>query len=807
MATDSARPHSPARHLWQVPALLVGVAALVAVLVLRPHSPETAAGAEQMLQEARKALDQVPPDAAAALQKAERVLAVGDRFPQLAGEAHFLAGSAHLRMGDDPASADPGRERQLARQHLEQATTVGIPETDQPKLNYRLAKADLLLGGDPAKSIVLLEKSADADDPAEGYGLLAVAYTRMNPPDLAKALEAAKQQLDRTLRSGDVKAQAVARYRLGELCLRLKKDKEGRQMLAKVGTEAPPDMYFAARTMLAESYEGTQEWANAARNWQVARENPKLIGPDRARALYRLGCCDAKAQIKEAAGVFEETISLGGPEGQAAGIRLAELKTDSEPAAAITTLATSLQPIQSQADFRNPLIPIDDVRALVERIVQQAQEKSDWDLARQAIEIYGRVALAGKDDELAAQVFEAQGEALTAKIKADPSQATTLEEQSREAYRNAAAAYERSAGKITEPPLQGARLWQSAKLALKAGQPVRSRDVLTRAMQIEGALAPEKAAEAWLMIGNTDHLSQHHSDARAAYQKCLSLPGPFAPKARLGLAKIDLAEHHFDEAEQGLQEVLKAAREMNPPDTELQEQALFAWAEAAYYRQSAVKDELREYLTAENRLEGAIKQYPDGQAAVRARHMLGQCYWSDARLKDSALHRGRPTLQPDEQAAYERQKIDFLRKSAEQYDKVAELVTAREQANGRLTPEEARYLKEAGFWGSDCYFWMANYEESVRRYGVLALRYQGKPEEMIALSQLWQSYRNNGQTEKAMAMIARMQETLPKIPDAAFDGRLDHNRRDYWISWLREVTKPPVPPAVPTSQPRGASPK
>jgi TolA-binding protein len=811
MATDSARSNSPspARHLWQVPALLIGVAALIAVLVTRPSAPDTIGAAEQQLQEARKALEQVPPDPSTAVQKADRVLAVADRYPQLAGEAHFLAGSARLRLGDDP-SADAGRERNLARQHLEQAATLGVAEADQPKLNYRLAKVGMLLGGDPAKVASLLEKSVDADDPAEGYGLLAVAYTRQNPPDLPKALEAAKQQLDRTLRSGDARAQAIARFRLGELYLKLKKDKEARQMLAKVSVEAPPEMYHAARTMLAESYEGTQAWADAARNWQVARDNPQLAAPEKAKVLYHLGWCDARAQIKEAAAVFEETIALGGPEGQAAGIRLAELKLDAEPAAAITVLATALQSAQGPADYRNPLIAIDDVRALIETIIQKGQEKSNWELCRQAIEVYGRVAVTGRDDELAGQAFAAQGDALAEKVKSDAAQATTIEEQSRDAYRNAAAAYERAAGKIGDPPLQGVRLWQAAKLALKSGQPVRSRDILTRATQIDGALAPEKTAEAWLMIGNTDHLNQHAADARAAYLKCLTLPGPYALKARLGLAKIDLAEHHFDEAEQGLQDVLKAVRELSAPDADLQEQALFTWAEAAYYRQSAVKDELREYLTAENRLEGAIKQYPDGPAAVRARHMLGLCYWNDARLKSRALDRGAagsPTLSPDERAAYQRQKTEFLRKSAEQYEKVEELMLARERADGRLAAEEAKFLKEAGFWASDCYFWMGNYEEAVRRYGVLALRYQGRPEEMIALSQLWQSYGHMGQPEKVTALVARMQETLPKIPDTAFDGRLDTHRRDFWVNWLREITKPPVPPAVPTALPRGTTAK
>src|SRR4051794_13735797 len=62
MATDSARTTAP-RHLWQVPVFFLGVAALVAVVLLRPRlGPDTLVAAEHQLRDARKALEQTPPD-------------------------------------------------------------------------------------------------------------------------------------------------------------------------------------------------------------------------------------------------------------------------------------------------------------------------------------------------------------------------------------------------------------------------------------------------------------------------------------------------------------------------------------------------------------------------------------------------------------------------------------------------------------------------------------------------------------------------------------------------------------------------
>lgn len=800
MATDSARTTAP-RHLWQVPVFFLGVAALVAVLLLRPRlGPDTLVAAEHQLRDARKALELTPPDPAAAVQRGLHVIALTDRYPQLAGPAHFVVGSARLKLGDDPSAADPARERLQARQHLEQAEQHGVPDEDKPKLQYRLAKATLLLGGDPVRAAGLLEKSVDADDPAEGYGLLADAYARQAPPALAKAVEAGKLQLDRTLRTGDLRAQAVARFRLGELHLKLGNAKDGRAMLTKVGTEAPPEKFHAARVMLAESFQEAQEWGNAARNWEQARQNPKLTGSEKARILYHLGRCYAHEQRpKDAAAALQEAVALGGEEGRAAGLRLAELQLEADPAAAVAALTAALQPVQGPDDYHNGLLPIEDARQLAEATVRLARDRADWDLGRQAVAAYAKIAAAGKDEELSAGLFDAQAAALAEKAAADGgATARAFEEQARDLWRRAAAAYERAAGKLpasdTAKADQAKLLWQSAQLALKAGQPQRAQEVLVRVTQLDGALDPAKMAEAWLLIGNTYDVAHQYSNARGAYQKCVSLPGPFALKAQFALAEIDLAEGRFDEAERGYQEVLKTVRAAAEPDAEMQEQAVYALARVAFARQSAVKEDLREYATAEQRLLGALQQYPDSRQAPMARRLLGLTYWTEARLKSKAV--ASPSLSADERRAYERQQVELMKKSAEQFEKGEQQLSAR-QAGGRLAADEGTCLKQMAFWGADTYWLMGNYEECLRRYGALALRYQGVPEELIAISQLWQTYKALRDPAKADGALKRLREALDRMPEPAFDGSLPTHKRDYWLKWLEEVAKPPLPPSPP----------
>src|SRR5438067_11493203 len=141
MATDMALPFSPPAHrrqLWQAPVFLLGAAALVAVPLTRSswHFNDEAGVARQLAQ-ARQALTKSPPDAAEALERAQKVLEAATRFPQFAAEAHFLAGSARLRQ-IDPLNLDLTALAQI-RQHFEQAEQLDVPEADRPKLNYRLA--------------------------------------------------------------------------------------------------------------------------------------------------------------------------------------------------------------------------------------------------------------------------------------------------------------------------------------------------------------------------------------------------------------------------------------------------------------------------------------------------------------------------------------------------------------------------------------------------------------------------------------------------------------------------------------------
>ena len=112
MATDMAHntafdglppgaPRPRLRGLWQVPAFVAGLLALVFVWVFRPIGTDRSARQlERDVVEARRALDKLPPDTDRAEHLMEEVLQGPSTVPDRMGEVHFLLGTAYLFQGD-----------------------------------------------------------------------------------------------------------------------------------------------------------------------------------------------------------------------------------------------------------------------------------------------------------------------------------------------------------------------------------------------------------------------------------------------------------------------------------------------------------------------------------------------------------------------------------------------------------------------------------------------------------------------------------------------------------------------------------
>src|SRR5438874_997282 len=91
------------------------------------------------------------------------------------------------------------------------------------------------------------------------------ALARLTPPDPQAAYDATQKQVD-AQPSTDPRPSHAVRFRQADLLLKLGRGAEARPLLETIGADAPAELFYAARALLAQGYEEAQEWEKAARN-------------------------------------------------------------------------------------------------------------------------------------------------------------------------------------------------------------------------------------------------------------------------------------------------------------------------------------------------------------------------------------------------------------------------------------------------------------------------------------------------------------------------------------------------------------
>lgn len=788
MATDTAyrsRADRPATHLWQVPAFLLGAAVVCAVVFGRPYitawSPNSP---DQLLEGVRAAMHATPPDYDSVIEQSQSIIARLDLPAKVRGEAHMLLGTSLL------ARLEPGASASQARHHLEQADQLGVPESEKNNLTVRLAKAWLLNNVEPSQIIPALSRIADvADDPFEAYGLLAEAYGRLNPPDTANVMEATRQQIARAPSGADPIKLARARLRMGELLVAAQNSREARIVLSRIGSDAPAEVTLAARKLLAKCHEQANDWAAAAKAWEQARTDTRLAPAEKAQVLYNLGrAYFNNQQLEDASVAWQNAVQLGGPDGQAAALRLAELRLATEPDAAVNVLAQAVAQVNPDT--------VGEMQALFERCVTQTRERGQFPAAASVAEIYARIAPPGRADELRGQIAASWGESLAKAGKAEEA----FHKQS-----EAAKAFIAAGQAVPPGPEAAYRLWSATQAACAARDWKLALEALDKFLPLQASVPPERIAEAWYTIGLVHENLQDESAAKVSYQRCATLAPPWRFRARYQLAQIELTEARrdedarknpkldeaerlvhelrakvkYDDAEKMLQENLTELRQAVQAESAVQELTVYGLADIAHER--------GDHATAEPRLRGAIQEYPDSPLAVRARYRLAVCVWYKAVEENKAL--SSPKLTDAEKSRIQKQYVDNLGEAQEQYGLV-EAALLKKKAGGPLSADEVLMLRRASFSVAELLLYAGRHAEAVTRFEELAARNQGKVEELHAIHQIWQcQFYYLHQKEKAVEQLTRLRDALEKLPPAAFDGSSEFHNKDYWVNKLVEMGK------------------
>ncbi len=776
-------------QLWQVPCFLAGLLALVGIWATRPlwYDPEARqlqrdlADARRMLEEPNSRVNGVP----ALLEQAlERM----NRFPARMGEAHFLLGSAYLRLADQLHADKAVDTRRKARSELELAEKLGVPEADLMRLRYRLGKVWFQTGGDSQRIADYLSQSVEqaADDRSEGYGMLAQTYRVLN--NVSAALQANEWQLQ--LPTRDENLLAPARLFRGELLLGLKNPKEhdaARKVLVHIGPSAPPGIFSRARSLLARSYQDDQDWSNAERLWKEIVKDPGTPVAERGRILYDLGLCyrnlkRPKDYPKDAADAWTRAIGAAGQEGQAAMLRLAELRLESgDRPAAIELYERALQNVSRPEDYQNPLVALTQARSLLESACRVCQEAGDYQDAYKLALLYTKLTGPGSAQLLLAQAAEgwAVAKLEQAHHEKNSDAAHRAEEEARTHFREAGSAYQAAAKAQHD---QADWLWRAGESFWQGQDFHRAVAVWNQVVQL--SLPAERRSEAWHHLGEAYDALQEGEAAAQAYRRSIEQsgeqPGPFAFRSRYRLAMVEARRRNFDEAEKILVHNLEL---MTETDREAHEQSLFALAALLFRR--------GEYSLAAWRWEKALAQYPANPEALTAHFRLGECY---RHLAEADFQQFRPSdpFADERIRSHRGQNIRWLEQAAAHYQKVVDDLEARQQA-ATWKASDAALLANALFARADCRFnlgtYLGRYDEAIALYDDLAKRYVHQVEGLIAVKELWRCYfvSEPPDREKAEATLKRARQHLEPMEDSAFQGLPESQSRAAWQRWIQEA--------------------
>jgi Tfp pilus assembly protein PilF len=765
-------------HLWQAPTFLLGLLACLGVAAARPLwyvGPGRAL--DQTLTRARHLLDLPRPDLDEVQTLANRALTELPPDSPRVGEAHFLLGSAALRRAEQtPAAAVEFWQKALAG--LEQAETLGVPETDRRKLAYRLGKVYAALEADPRRIVDhLVEALPDgADDPFEGYGLLAKAYLRLTPPERGKALEATQQQL--ALPSADEAVLAGPRLLCGKLLLEMKQVEEASRVLARIGPGAPADVQAQSLSLRARILTDDGAWAEAALLWEELR-NDRQASAEPGRVLYNLGLCYRNMDQKgKAMRVWEEAVRLGGEEGQAAALQLAELRLSGDNVAtAYEAFEAGLNGVAAPRDYHNSLFPLDKACRLFEEGCRGYRQMGRYEASQRLARLYEKLAPDGGAQELAGLAGEAWARSLLEEAQHAPTLGGGLRQEAEEAFKKfqeAGKAFETAAALSNNPTDRAEWFWRSAENYRQGADAVSAVRVLDSYVRLP--VSAERQGEAWFALGEAHRAQRHDVLAEESYKRCIQYPGPFAFRARCQLAATASAQGREDDAEAMLNQNLELLTSSVTPDPEAHEKTLTALASLLFER--------RNYRDAFVRLQEAIQRYPENPNALKLRTQFAECcrFLADQYgLQISRNHSGTEA----ELGHYRKQQLRFLDMAATNYLKLADDLAAR-QAERPLAPDEERALRTAAFGVADCRFEEGQFDDALRQYEILTGRYRNQVDGLIALRNVWRCYGVKLQGEKARATLERIRAALREMPPGAFDAEPEVRTRRWWDEWLSQ---------------------
>ena len=272
----------------------------------------------------------------------------------------------------------------------------------------------------------------------------------------------------------------------------------------------------------------------------------------------------------------------------------------------------------------------------------------------------------------------------------------------------------------------------------------------------------------------------HHADmdyeAATRYYDQVIMEHPrshVASRSHVPLARCLLMLDRRPEAEQHLIQVVSGQQHLRP--------------DAVDYRDALIElgtlyhDDSR-YVAAIERLDEAVRRYPDDDRITEIRFRLGDSYRRHAASIDDDLDL--PGVSPAGRDRFEKQRTQYLESAQRLFAAIVETDDGSAASGG---PDARQILRYAYLYRADCAYDLDRYAEAVEYYDQVAGRFAQHHSSMTALIKIVNCYVSLGDTNRARTAHRRALVRLNKLPDEAFeepDALLD---RAAWEQWLKNM--------------------
>ena len=287
--------------------------------------------------------------------------------------------------------------------------------------------------------------------------------------------------------------------------------------------------------------------------------------------------------------------------------------------------------------------------------------------------------------------------------------------------------------------------------------------------------ADPRRPDAVFRLAQVHHADMNYESAIRFYDQVL-VQHPrshVASRSHVPLARCLLMLDRRPEAEQHLLQVVSGQQHLRP--------------DAVDYRDALIElgtlyhDDGR-YVTAIERLDEAVRRYPEDDRITQIRFRLGDSYRRHAASIDVDL--GLPGVLPVERDRLEKQRTQYL-ESARNF--FAVIVEADDGSAASAGADARQILRYAYLYRAECAFDLGLYAEAIEYYDQVASRFSQHHSSMTALIQIVNCYVNLGDADRARTAHRRALVRLKTLPDEAFEAMDALLDRAAWEQWLRNI--------------------